>query len=184
MFSQPMSPSSHTPTAQSNFPGPPSRQPSELATPSAEILGPNFGQPGAPLQHLQPQYPDYLAQRISQNTPPSAQSQGYHAPGSHHNKPHGVPENVRIGGYSDHDYSQTGGQQAAGGYQDANPYQTGDYAIHQQAYRPTEAEAGAHKKNSKYKLEGDAKPGKLEQGATRVENKVNKFLKGLEKRIG
>ena len=75
-------------------------------------------------------------------------------------------------------------RKASGGYHDANPYQTGDYAIHQQAYRPTEAETGAHKKNSKQRAEGDARPGRLEAGAERVEKKVNRFLRGLEKRIG
>ena len=58
-----------------------------------------------------------------------------------------------------------------------------DYATHSQAYRPTEAEANSH--YQKYAQEamkkGNQRPRKLEEGAARVENSVNKFLRRLEK---
>jgi hypothetical protein len=53
-----------------------------------------------------------------------------------------------------------------------------DYSIHQQVYRPTEAEAGFKHKPLK------APTGKLEQRAGQLENRVGSLLKRLEKKVG
>ncbi|KAL8739628.1 MAG: hypothetical protein Q9190_007586 [Brigantiaea leucoxantha] len=86
-------------------------------SPSAQILGNSYiGSPQQPLQHLQPQYPDYLATR------PQPQQQHQQSP---------------YGGYSDYKYSQS---------QDHHGHHQGSgYDLHNQLYRPTEDEANKHK---------------------------------------
>ncbi|KAL5095580.1 hypothetical protein Trisim1_000350 [Trichoderma cf. simile WF8] len=72
------------------------------------------------------------------------------------------------GGYSNYSYSQSG-------------YTPGsvDYSIHQQAYRPTEAEASHGYKPPKQ----DGK-GKFEENAGRIERGVTGMLKKFEKKFG
>ncbi|KAF7117892.1 hypothetical protein CNMCM5793_007223 [Aspergillus hiratsukae] len=76
-----------------------------------------------------------------------------------------------IGGYSNYSY-EPAAQPAAQNY---------DYAVHKQLYRPTEAEA------NKYAPKATQNPPqrsrKFEDGASRVESSVNRFLKKLEKRL-
>ena len=124
---------------------------SPVITPGTEILGSPFHQPPhQPLQHLQPQYPDYLASHNPQVTPPP-------------------------GGFSSYNYSQPQHQpHHHHANQQANPYD-----IHSQAYRPTEAEASSHGKQKP--VNPNAKPGRFEEGAERVEKRVNRFLKRLDK---
>ncbi|GAQ03403.1 hypothetical protein ALT_0724 [Aspergillus lentulus] len=80
-----------------------------------------------------------------------------------------------IGGYSNYSYESTP-QPTAANY---------DYAVHKQLYRPTEAEANSH--SQKYAQKAMQNPGqrsrKFEDGASRVESSVNRFLKKLEKRL-
>ncbi|PKX95637.1 uncharacterized protein P174DRAFT_450030 [Aspergillus novofumigatus IBT 16806] len=80
-----------------------------------------------------------------------------------------------IGGYSNYSYEPTP-QSAAPNY---------DYAVHKQLYRPTEAEANSH--SQKHAQKAMQNPGqrsrKFEDGASRVESSVNRFLKKLEKRL-
>lgn len=92
-----------------------------------------------------------------------------------------------IGGFSTYSYETTAQPQA---HPHPHPYRqgsTGDYEIHSQVYRPTEAEAGSHyqkyaQQAMKNGGQGQQRPRKLEDGAARVENSVNRFLKKLEKK--
>jgi hypothetical protein len=107
-------------------------------------------------QSRNPQYADYL------------QSQGYAS------EDHQVP----IGGYSNYSYSQP--------VQQHHGTPVSEYDIHSQVYRPTEAEARSHsQKHAKQAMKNPgARHHKLEENAGKVENKVNGFLKKLEKKIG
>jgi hypothetical protein len=122
-----------------------------MQSPGAQILGPGlYGQPHQPLQHVQPQYADYLSAKVQ---PPP-------------------------GGYAQYSYDQP-----------AKQYDPGSqYDIHNQVYRPTEAEVNKPtrkpSKPSKLPYDGGYQPGKLEQGAEKVEKGINKYLKKLEKKIG
>jgi len=201
-----------------------------LESPATQILGADYlasHAPAPPLQHLQPQYADYLAHTLgAAHTPQPA-------------------EQHDAGGYSSHSYSAStaspgfpayaasltpsqsvsnaasyspapasgasghaappASQNQTQGYGGAvgRPPGQGDYDVHSQVYRPTEEEAAAKKAGRKGRKDGRAgsaggngdagaaapggdggRPGKLEQGAQRVEGKVNKFLSRLEKRIG
>jgi hypothetical protein len=75
------------------------------------------------------------------------------------------------GGYSNYSYPQSG-------YVPSAPV---DYSVHQQVYRPTEAEAahGGHAPQ----LKPDGK-GKLEENAGRIERGVTGMLKKFEKKFG
>ncbi|MCJ1341762.1 hypothetical protein MMC09_007059 [Bachmanniomyces sp. S44760] len=134
-----------------------------LDSPSIQVLGSSYvAPPKQPLQHLQPQYPDYLSSR------PHSQSQ------SRPTDPHQPP----VGGYADYNYSQP--QQQQHHHHHGQP----DYGIHQQVYRPTEEEMGSHggKKPSAGSAQG--KPGKYEEKAEKVEKGVNRFLRKLESKMG
>ena len=121
-----------------------------LQSPGTQILGGAYSHtPHQPLQHIQPQYADYLSSR------PQAHQHQQHAP------------QPPPGGYAQYSYDQN--------HAAANPYE-----VHNQVYRPTETEATSHIKPS---TGGQARPGKFEERADRVEKRVNSFLKKLEKRI-
>lgn len=62
----------------------------------------------------------------------------------------------------------------------------GDYGIHQQVYRPTEAEAGSKYNGEKYRpASGEGgKPSRLGQNAERLEKGVTGMLKRFEKKFG
>jgi hypothetical protein len=123
-----------------------------MQSPGAQILGSGlYGQPHQPLQHVQPQYPDYLSAKIQ---PPP-------------------------GGYAQYSYDQQPQQ-----YDPGNQFD-----IHNQVYRPTEAEVNkptkkASEKPSKQPYDGGYQRGKIEQGAEKVEKGINKYLKKLEKKVG
>lgn len=89
---------------------------------------------------------------------------------------------VPIGGYSTYSYDQQPPSQLPHAMTTPN-----EYDIHNQAYRPTEAEAASHYQKYAQQAMRNPNPGqrprKLEDGAVRVENSVNKFLRKLEKRI-
>lgn len=81
-----------------------------------------------------------------------------------------------IGGYSNYSYEQA-----------AAPRQpwSSEYDVHNQVYRPTEAEASSH--SQKYAQRAMKNPGqrprKLEDNAAKLESGVNRFLKKLEKKL-
>ncbi|WEW59673.1 hypothetical protein PRK78_005152 [Emydomyces testavorans] len=75
-----------------------------------------------------------------------------------------------MGGYSDYSYGQF--QQPVSNV----------YDIHNQVYRPTEAEVMSHKSHRSFPA-GEKKPGKITENAMRVEKGVNRFLKKLEKKL-
>ncbi|MCJ1353614.1 MAG: hypothetical protein MMC33_003601 [Icmadophila ericetorum] len=128
-----------------------------LETPTSHILGNSYiDHPFQPLQHLQPQYADYLASQ-----PPPQQQQ--HTP---------------TGGYSDYKYNDPQNRHHHHHSQDQ------DYAIHSQVYRPTEEEADNHHGKKPGKGGSGQQPGKLEQKAEKVEKGLNKFLRKVEKKIG
>ncbi|KAI4111642.1 MAG: hypothetical protein LQ339_000513 [Xanthoria mediterranea] len=130
-----------------------------LDSPSAQILGNSYvGPPPQPLQHLQPQYADYLANRPQHQHAPQGQT---HDPSS---------------GYSNHHYGQHH-QHHHHSHQHG-----GDYDVHNQLYRPTEEEARQHKHHRP--SDGGQPSGKLEQQAGKLDKGVNRFFKKLEKRIG
>ena len=120
-----------------------------MQSPGAQILGSSpYGQPHQPLQHVQPQYPDYLSAKVQ---PPP-------------------------GGYAQYSYDQ-----APQRYEPS-----GQYDVHNQVYRPTEAEVNkpTKKASEKKAYDGGYQRGKIEEKADKVEKGVNKYLKKLEKRLG
>ncbi|KAL8714619.1 MAG: hypothetical protein Q9220_001567 [cf. Caloplaca sp. 1 TL-2023] len=127
-----------------------------LDSPSAQILGNSYiGPPPQPLQHLQPQYADYLANRPQQTSQGQAQEP--------------------VGGYANYNYSQP--------HHHSHSHQHGgDYDVHNQLYRPTEEEAHRHKHHRP--SDAGQPTGKLEQSAGRIDKGVNRFFKKLEKKIG
>lgn len=60
-----------------------------------------------------------------------------------------------------------------------------DHEIHQQAYRPSEAEmnSNAQKYAQRAMKAPGQRPQKLEEKAARLESGVNRFLKKLEKKL-
>ncbi|KAL4804797.1 hypothetical protein BDV18DRAFT_142537 [Aspergillus unguis] len=62
---------------------------------------------------------------------------------------------------------------------------TSEYDIHNQMYRPTEAEASSHlQEHAKLAMQNPGqRPRRFEDSAARVEGTVNRFLKRLDKRI-
>ena len=134
-----------------------------VVTPGTQFYG-SLGQPSKPLAHVQPQYADYLS---SGSTPVQTQSQ-YTPAGSTPNPP--------VGGYSQYSYGQGQGQPQPQG-QNHNPYD-----VHQQVYRPTEAEGTSHhhKKPSRSSTVDNRKP----STADKVEKGVGRLFKKIEKRIG
>ncbi|KAL8779645.1 MAG: hypothetical protein Q9213_006836 [Squamulea squamosa] len=130
-----------------------------MDSPSAQILGNSYvGPPPQPLQHLQPQYADYLANRPQHQHAPQAQA---HDPSS---------------GYSDYKYGQPHQ------HHHHSHQQGSDYDVHNQLYRPTEEETHRHKHHKP--SDGGQPSGKLEQQAGKLDKGVNRFFKKLEKRIG
>ncbi|KAL9608982.1 MAG: hypothetical protein Q9167_006214 [Letrouitia subvulpina] len=123
-----------------------------LDSPSAQVLGNSYiGSPSQPLQHLQPQYADYLASRPQQQH----------------------PQQPPIGGYSDYSYAQS--------HNPHGNYQGSGYDVHSQAYRPTEEEANKHKHHKASeaaqpsgKLEQQAS--KLDKGVNRFFKKLEKKI--------
>ncbi|KAL9602429.1 MAG: hypothetical protein Q9219_001853 [cf. Caloplaca sp. 3 TL-2023] len=133
-----------------------------LDSPSAQILGNSYvAHSPQPLQHLQPQYADYLASRPQQ-------------------PPQGAPHEP-VGGYSDYNYSQPQHHHHHHHHHAQEP--GAGYDVHNQVYRPTEEEAHRHKQQHRPSESGQS-PGRLEQSAGRIDKGVNRFFKKLEKRIG
>ena len=130
----------------------PKQQP-PLDSPAAEILGNSYvGGHHQPLQHVQPQYPDYLAS-------------GHQAEAS-------------LGGFADFKYTATAQQQ-----QQQPP--ANEYDIHNQVYRPTEDEFNKKKPKKPVEAGGQqSATGRLEERAGKADQKVNRFFKKLEKKIG
>lgn len=129
-------------------------------TPGSQFYS-TIPQPAKPLAHVQPQYADYLSSGSTPVQPSFSPAQNTSSP------------QPPVGGYSNYDYRTGSGQGQHGG----NPYD-----VHQQVYRPTEAEAGAHghKKPSRTNTNDGRKPSTAE----RAEKKVGRFFKKIEKTIG
>jgi hypothetical protein len=136
-----------------------------IDSPTTQILGSSYlTSPTVPLQHIQPQYADYLAQHQTTNTPPP-------------------------GGYSNYSYnSSTPGQQQ---HRHHNyhpsayyPTSTGDQDIHSQVYQPTEHEAHGKPPKGGQAGPGAANPGRWEQKAEKAEKSLNRFLRKVEKKVG
>ncbi|RMJ22310.1 hypothetical protein PHISP_06828 [Aspergillus sp. HF37] len=141
--------------------------------------------PGVPVPSYQPPFTPVTAQQINQPRPTSS-----FAP---------PPRDANANPYAQNIYAQPHPQPqpqtAAPGYPNLGPYhhqqtpspyaQTSDYDIHNQAYRPSDAEANSH--YQKYAQDAmrnrGQRPRKLEEGASRVESGVNRFLKKLEKSV-
>ncbi|KAL8797980.1 MAG: hypothetical protein Q9182_007057 [Xanthomendoza sp. 2 TL-2023] len=154
-------------TSPQNFFNAPPRDPNAyhtgankpLDSPSAQILGNSYvGPPPQPLQHLQPQYADYLANRPQHQHAPLGQAQD---PASGYSSYSQAPS------HSHHHHSHQHGS---------------DYDVHNQLYRPTEQEAHRHKHHRP--SDAGQSSDRLEQGAGKFDKGVNKFFKKLEKRIG
>ncbi|KAL8894335.1 MAG: hypothetical protein Q9192_004404 [Flavoplaca navasiana] len=130
-----------------------------LDSPSAQILGNSYvGPPPQPLQHLQPQYADYLANRPQHQHAPQGQM---HDPLSGHiDQHHG----------QHHQHTHHSHQHGS------------DYDVHNQLYRPTEEEMRRHKHHRP--SDGGQQPGRLEQQGGKFDKGVNRFLKKLDKRLG
>lgn len=116
-----------------------------------------------PMQHHHhshhPQYPDYLQ---SQTQPSSS---------SHDD------ERVALnGGYSNYSYDQT--------MQHQYGQLRSEYDIHNHIYIPTEAELKGSKHGKNRGSKSSSKGTKVESGLSRMDSKVNGFLKKIEKKIG
>ncbi|KAL2822743.1 hypothetical protein BDW59DRAFT_149421 [Aspergillus cavernicola] len=95
-----------------------------------------------------------------------------------------------IGGYSNYSYDQTPKHHSqssitTGTTTTSTSTPGSEYNIHNQMYRPTEAEAGSHlQDHAKLAIQNPGqRPRKLEDSASRVESSVNRFLKKLEKKL-
>lgn len=129
------------------------KDPRRPDSPTAEILGDSYvGGPQQPLQHLQPQYADYLETRRQSQLPEAS--------------------------YSNYQYQQ---QQTSHHHHRHHPPET-EYDVHNQVYRPTESEAHQHKHRKPSdnigqqsgKLEQKAE--KVEKGINRFLKKVEKKI--------
>lgn len=177
-------PSAGLPPAHS-LPGSPGFGAPPLASPPpVQSVGMSFAPPPQnPNAHLFAQGHD----TEQAHAPQQAHTPQHYAHSSHsslqgnyfQNQGHGVDdERVAIGGYSNYSYGQPMQQ---------HPGATNsEYDIHSQVYRPTESEANssAQKHAKKAMANPNSRPRKLEERAGKVENKVNGFLKRLEKSIG
>ena len=128
-------------------------------TATAEILGDSYvGGEKQPLQHLQPQYADYLASRPQSQQPhPQQQPQ---PPGGYGNFEH-----------AHHDHRHHSHSSASN-----------EYDVHSQTYRPTEEDAHRHRKSSN--AAPGQQTGRFEQGAARIDKGVNRLFSKLEKKLG
>ncbi|CRG90044.1 hypothetical protein PISL3812_07085 [Talaromyces islandicus] len=171
-------PSAGLPPAPS-LPGSPGFGAPPLSSPApVQSVGMTFAPPPQnPNAHLFAQGHDTQQTHVPQHYAHSSHSslQGIYL----QNQGHGVEdERVAIGGYSNYSYGQPT-QQHPGAM-------NSEYDIHSQVYRPTESEAksSAQKHAKKAMANPNSRPHKLEERAGKVENKVNGFLKRLEKSIG
>lgn len=134
-------------------------EPKLQRTATAEILGTSYvSSEKQPLQHLQPQYADYLGSRPQSQQPQQAQ------------------QNPPTGSYSTFDYSQQPQRHHS------HSSQGSEYDVHNQFYRPTEEEAHKHRKHSE--TAPGQQPGRFEQRAAKVDKGVNRLFKRLEKNFG
>ena len=127
-------------------------------TATAEILGTSYvGGEKQPLQHLQPQYADYLASR-----PQSQQPQWQQQP----QPPGGY---VNVGHQHTHQSHRHHSHSSAGN----------EHAIPNKMYRPTEEDAQKHRKHSE--SAAGQQPGKFEQRTAKLDKGVNRLFKKLER---
>ncbi|KAL2863814.1 uncharacterized protein BJX67DRAFT_362713 [Aspergillus lucknowensis] len=94
-----------------------------------------------------------------------------------------------IGGYSNYSYDKSSHpqpqHQSSNSLSPPGPVTGSEYDVHNQMYRPTEAEANSHlQAHAKLAVQNPGqRPRKLEDSAARVESSVNRFLKKLEKKL-
>lgn len=132
------------------------RSPYGTGFPASPGMPPPPGPPPMQHAHSQPQiaqHHPHQQQPIAQPTPPIA-SPGLSPP---------------PGGYSNYTYAP----------QPSRPTASQDYAVHQQGYQPTEAEARADNPHV-----GPKSSGKLEENAARLERGVTGMFKKFEKKFG
>jgi hypothetical protein len=174
-------PSRHASVTSPSFAPPPSQSQGVPQDPSAQMYGqspppgvqsplsqiygsPPYGNPPhhQPLQHIQPQYADYLQQRPQPPTQPAP------PPGGYSNYSYSQPPE-----HHQHHHHSVSGQGGNG------------YDVHSQVYRPTEDEVKAHgRRHSGGGAGPGQKPAKMEERASKVEGGVNRLLKKLEKKMG
>lgn len=139
----------HSTAAEHYVPEPPYTQPVE--TPGAQFYSTLPQSSGRPLQHVQPQYADYLAAgSVSQQKISS-------------------PITAPVGGYSSYDYST------------AQQRPHNEYDVHNHVYRPTEAESNphAHRKSHKSthdKGRADSGLDRIDKGVGRLFKKLEKKI--------
>lgn len=180
---------------QANFPlgvASPGLPPS-LGSPG--VPPPNFGGPpqhpgvqraatmplnaGMPSPGLASPYGSGFAGAPANSTPPQQQQQPHHPPQQPQSQPlpsvtsPGLPP-PPPGGYANYTYGQQGQPVPSGADQ---------YAIHQQAYRPTEAEALTGAGHNPYVPKQESK-GRLEENSRRLERGMTGMLKKFEKKFG
>ncbi|KAI9376694.1 hypothetical protein BJX61DRAFT_155169 [Aspergillus egyptiacus] len=159
--------------------------------------------------HSTPGVPSYPPQAV-QSPPVSSYPHSYLPGGVQHQQhmpmnPYGVqpqpqqpqPQQVpsfygtqvpSIGGYSTYSYDQAPkhhSRPSVASTTTPTPGSGTEYDIHNQMYRPTEAEANSHlQDHAKLAMQNPGqRPRKLEDKAARVEGSVNRFLKKLEKKL-
>lgn len=178
-YSLPGSYASPPPSAGLTHSGSFSSQSSMQSPPGVPSYTPAFLAGGSPVQPgTQPGAMSFAPPPVDPNAHLHAQGQSFYGsnPQVHpqvQSQPQIQPTSPPppIGGYSNYSY-EPAAQPVAPNY---------DYAVHKQLYRPTEAEA------KKYAPKAVQNPPqrsrKFEDGASRVESSVNRFLKKLEKRL-
>lgn len=130
-------------------------------SPATEILGNSYvSGVRQPLQHLQPQYANYT-------------------PSPHRQEPE------KVGGFSNYQYDEQQPDHHHHHHHHQQPQVQGsEYDVHSQVYRPTPEEASKYKPPKASTAAPGSPAGRVEQGAGKVDKKVNSLFKRLEKRIG
>ncbi|KIW20722.1 hypothetical protein PV08_01299 [Exophiala spinifera] len=136
-----------------------------VQSPGAQFYQSITAQPHKPLQHVQPQYPDYLS---AGSSPPPAPPVGGYAT-------YNYAQTGQSGGVAPHGVGPGAGVGVGGG---GSPYD-----VHGQVYRPTEDEYHTHHHQRKPSRASSAQH-KEPSTVDRLEKGVGKFFKKIEKKIG
>ncbi|KIW42104.1 uncharacterized protein PV06_05689 [Exophiala oligosperma] len=145
------------------------QQQQAVQSPGAQFYQSVNAQPHKPLQHIQPQYPDYLSAGSSPPPPPPS---------------HAAAAATPVGGYANYSYAQTGGGQPGGLTQQGVGTTGNPYDVHGQLYRPTEDEYHTHHHHQRKPSRASGSQHNQPSTVDRLEKGVGKFFKRIEKKIG
>jgi hypothetical protein len=161
VYGQPTPPPPQQPYS-GQFGAPPTQQ--QVQPSQYGQVQPQHQQFGSPLPSTTPQYGSYQQSPPPQQTTPSGYPQATLPPGM-----------TAAGGYSQYQYQGQQPAQPVGG--------SNAYAVHQQSYQPTEAEALSHSQHNPG-TGPSTQTSKLSSHADKLEKGVGRFLKKVEKKMG